>query len=73
MYPLYAECPHCGFPAVVSGVETTLARHCRQCRCRYTPGVPLHNQGAVAAHRAAAMQRRRTGLRALIRRTRRVA
>ena len=72
MTPLYAHCPHCGFPVVVTGIERIIPRRCRQCREEYTPGVPLRRDVA-AAHdeRSVAVEHQRATLRARIKQHRR--
>jgi hypothetical protein len=34
---MYTHCPHCAFPAVISGIDRMLMRYCRQCRRKYVP------------------------------------
>lgn len=51
---MYALCPHCGYPAVVSALEADTRRYCRQCRGRFIPAE--HTQARNAA-RAARLKR----------------
>ena len=67
MHPLYAQCPHCGFPAVINVLESVVRRQCRQCRGEYTPGVPVREAMSPAARRTSAIDRLRAGLRVHLR------
>lgn len=74
MSVLYTHCAHCGFPAVVSVVERSVPRRCRQCGERYIPEPP-GDDGSVAAgpRMYFTTAERREKLRTRIRRTRRNA
>lgn len=37
MEPMYAHCPQCSFPVVVSGSDVNSIRRCRQCGETYKP------------------------------------
>ncbi len=72
MTPLYAHCPHCGFPVVVNGIERVVPRWCRQCRREYTPGVPLRrDQVSTRDARLAVAERQRATLYARVKQRRR--
>lgn len=67
MAPLYTHCPHCGYPAVIRGLERSLRRRCRQCREQYTP--EASPQVEPPSHGGARVGRgltRRAGLRAFL-------
>ena len=65
MKPLYAHCPHCGFPAVVRSRERALVRYCRQCRGPYVPAGAAEAEATAKEKTPAPPRRRYLALRAL--------
>ena len=61
MPAIYTHCPHCAFPAVVSGIDQMLMKYCRQCRRKY---VPEDAMTSFVRGQANGMGRRRAALRA---------
>ncbi len=71
MRPVYAQCPHCEYPVVVSAVEALLPRRCRQCHGEYTPGAPPGASPNTTSREAIVQEHQRVSLRARVRQQRR--
>jgi hypothetical protein len=67
MQPLYALCPHCGFPAVVRATERFVPRFCRQCRGHYVPCDEAEAKEAGNGRTGPMKRRKVAALRALLR------
>jgi hypothetical protein len=70
--PIYALCPHCAFPAVVSSSDKHFGRYCRQCRNKYVPALAMADQKSAEVIMDEHAQRNRFRLTNLVRRHRRV-
>jgi len=71
MGPLYTQCPRCEFPVVVVARDRQSARRCRQCGNQFVPDAPSDIEDRNESIRAG-NARGRSGLRALLKRARRM-
>jgi len=71
MGPLYAQCPRCEFPVVVAAPDRRAQRRCRQCGGQFIPDPPGGEDDYDELMRAR-KARGRAGIRALLKRARRI-
>jgi len=71
MGPLYAHCPRCEFPVIVAAPDRQALRRCRQCGSNFVPD-PRNSGSELDELGRARKVRGRAGLRALLKRARRV-